>query len=102
MLQKPDPAVLVLSSLAGGPKHGYALMKDVEGFAGVTLGPGTVFGCLARLEERGYIEALAPDDRRRPYRLTGLGLAALTEQLEELQRITSTASERLSRLAGAK
>lgn len=76
-------------------------MKDVEDFSGVTLGPGTVFGCLARLEERGYIEALAPDDRRRPYRLTGFGLEALTEQLEELRRITTTTSERLSRLAGA-
>jgi DNA-binding PadR family transcriptional regulator len=76
-------------------------MKDVEDFSGVTLGPGTVFGCLARLEERGYIEALAPDDRRRPYRLTGLGLEALTEQLKELERITMTTSKRLSRLAGA-
>jgi DNA-binding PadR family transcriptional regulator len=76
-------------------------MKDVEDFSGVTLGPGTVFGCLARLEERGYIEALAPDDRRRPYRLTGLGLEALTEQLKELDRITTTTSKRLSRLAGA-
>lgn len=101
LLSKPDPALLVLSSLSGGPKHGYSLMKDVEDFSGVTLGPGTVFGCLARLEERGYIEALAPDDRRRPYRLTGLGLEALTEQLKELERITMTTSKRLSRLAGA-
>jgi len=86
----------VLSSLAGGPKHGYALMKDVEDFARVTLGPGTVFGCLARLEERGLVEALAPEDRRHPYRLTAAGATALEQQLSELQRVTSTGATRLA------
>jgi DNA-binding PadR family transcriptional regulator len=93
---KPDPSLLILSSLAGGPKHGYALMKDVEDFAGVTLGPGTTFGCLARLEERGLVEALEPEDRRHPYRLTAAGASALQEQLCELERVTSIGSRRLS------
>src|ERR1035438_2448044 len=104
LFPKPDPSLLVLSSLAGGPKHGYALMKDVEAFARVTLGPGTVFGCLARLEERGLVEALEPDDRRHPYRLTAAGATALDEQLRELERVTSAGSARLGaskgRLAG--
>jgi len=95
VLPKPDPSLLVLSSLAGGPKHGYALMKDVEDFASVTLGPGTVFGCLARLEERGLVEALEPEDRRHPYRLTAAGAAALEAQLSELERVTATGSRRL-------
>jgi len=95
LLPKPDPSLLVLSSLAGGPKHGYALMKDVEEFAGVTLGPGTVFGCLARLEERGLVEALEPEDRRHPYRLTASGAAALEEQVRELERVTSIGARRL-------
>lgn len=87
--------MLILSSLAGGEKHGYALMKDVEEFAGVTIGPGTVFGCLARLEERGLVEALEPQQRRHPYRLTAAGATALTQQLRELERVTSTGSARL-------
>jgi DNA-binding PadR family transcriptional regulator len=91
---------LILSSLAGGEKHGYALMKDVEEFAGVTIGPGTVFGCLARLEERGLVEALEPEDRRHPYRLTAAGVVALKGQLHELERVTSTGSARLGSTRG--
>ncbi len=44
-----EPAVLILSSLAGGDKHGYALIKDIEAFADVTLGPGTLYGALTPL-----------------------------------------------------
>jgi PadR family transcriptional regulator len=53
-----DASVLMLTSLAGGAKHGYALIKDVKGFAGVELGPGTLYGALDRLERLGLIEAL--------------------------------------------
>ena len=68
-----EPALLILVSLSDGPKHGYAIMADVEAGTGRPLGPGTLYAALARLEERGLIEALAPVDRRRPYRLTGVG-----------------------------
>jgi len=101
LFPKPDPALLILTSLAEGPKHGYGLMKDVEGFASVTLGPGTVFGCLARLEERGLVRPLEPEDRRRPYELTATGLAVLNEQLDELSRVTSTGAARLGRMRRA-
>src|SRR5271165_4179944 len=100
LFPKPDPALLVLTSLAGGPRHGYALMKDIEEFSHVTLGPGTVFGCLARLEERGLVRALDPEDRRHPYELTANGLAVLNEQLEELSRVTATSMARLRRTGG--
>lgn len=100
LLGRPDASILVLASLAGGPKHGYALMKDVEGFSGVTLGPGTVFGCLARMQERGLVEALAPQQRRHPYRLTAAGAEVLEEQLSELERVASAGLRRLRRPAG--
>ena len=53
-----EASVLVLVSLAGGPKHGYALIQDVRQFAGVELGPGTLYGALDRLERLGLIESL--------------------------------------------
>jgi DNA-binding PadR family transcriptional regulator len=90
-----DPGLLVLSSLAAGPKHGYAITQDVEDVAGVRLGPGTLYGALSRLEERGLIEALPSEDRRRPYRLTAAGAAALDEQLRMLDRVVSTGLRRL-------
>src|ERR1019366_3159303 len=60
------PATLILSSLADGPKHGYALTKDIEEFAGVRLAPGTLYEALSRLDGQGLIEALESSDRRRP------------------------------------
>ncbi len=90
-----DPTLLVLSSLAAGPKHGYALIKDIETFAGVVLGPGTLYGCLARLETRGLVEPVGDPDRRRPYRLTAAGAVALGERLEEARRVVETGRARL-------
>ena len=95
-----DPALLVLTSLADGAKHGYAITTDVEEFAGVHLGPGTLYGALARLESRGLIEALPAEDRRRPYRLTADGSAALERELQTLQSVATRGLHRL-RVAGA-
>src|ERR1700734_3777861 len=75
------PATLILSSLADGPKHGYALTKDIEAFAGVRLAPGTMYEALARLDSQGLIEGLESDDRRRPYQLTAAGATALRQHL---------------------
>jgi DNA-binding PadR family transcriptional regulator len=93
--QSRDPAFLILTSLAAGPRHGYAIVEDVEAFAGVRLGPGTLYGALARLEAAGLIAALAADDRRRPYELTVAGAAALGQELEALDRVTAAARSRL-------
>ncbi|HEX9056638.1 MAG TPA: PadR family transcriptional regulator [Ktedonobacterales bacterium] len=91
-----DPSLLILASLAGGPKHGYAMMEDIAAMAGVRLGPGTLYGALARLERRGLIEPLAAEDRRRPYRLTGVGATALREQLKSLEAFAATGLRRLA------
>src|SRR5512142_1612772 len=90
-----DPGLLVLTSLADGPKHGYAITLDVERFAGVQLGPGTLYGALARLESKGLIESLPAEDRRRPYRLTADGSAALEHELRKLQSVTTRGLARL-------
>jgi DNA-binding PadR family transcriptional regulator len=90
-----DPGLLVLASLAGGPKHGYAITSDVAQFADVRLGPGTLYGALSRLEGKGLIEALASEDRRRPYQLTATGKAALAEQLHALERVARSGLDRL-------
>ncbi len=95
------PATLILSSLADGPKHGYALTKDVEDFAGVRLAPGTLYEALSRLESQGLIEALAPEDRKRPYRLTAAGATALRAHLDAQRRATETGLRRLKANWGA-
>jgi DNA-binding PadR family transcriptional regulator len=90
-----DPTLLVLASLAEGDKHGYAMMDDIEKFAGVRLGPGTLYGAITRLEERQWIRGLESDDRRRPYQITGAGREYLEEQVAGLSRVVKTARERL-------
>jgi DNA-binding PadR family transcriptional regulator len=90
-----EPALLILVSLSDGPKHGYAIMADVEEGTGRPMGPGTLYAALARLEERGLIEALPPEDRRRPYRLTGVGQTTLTEQLKGLSAFAELGLRRL-------
>jgi DNA-binding PadR family transcriptional regulator len=95
-----EPALLILVSLSDGPKHGYAIMTDVEAGTGRPMGPGTLYAALARLEERGLIEALEPVDRRRPYRLTAIGATVLEEQLRELADFASVGLRRLQDHAG--
>ena len=80
-----DPALLILASLAEGPKHGYSMISDIEAITGIRLGPGTLYGALARLEKSGLIEALPSEERRRPYQLTPTGILALREQLALMQ-----------------
>ncbi len=90
-----DPTLLVLASLADGDKHGYAMMDDIERFAGVRLGPGTLYGTITRLEENGWIRRVRAEDRRQPYSLTALGRRHLTEQLASLDRVVKAGQRRL-------
>jgi DNA-binding PadR family transcriptional regulator len=90
-----DPTLLVLASLANGDKHGYAMMEDIEGFAGQRLGPGTLYGAITRLEERGWIKPVPTDDRRQPYTLTSAGREFLKDQVGTLDRVLKTAARRL-------
>jgi len=94
-------AALILSSLAAGAKHGWALTKDVEEFAGVRLAPGTLYEALNRLEGLGLIEALPSEARRRPYRLTAAGATALREHLAREQQVVEVGLSRLAAEWGA-
>lgn len=91
-----ERSMLVLTSLAGGEKHGYALIKDVEAFSGMRLGPGTLYAALARLEREGLIKALPAADRRRPYLITETGTEVLMRRLEQLNAITKLGLSRLA------
>jgi DNA-binding PadR family transcriptional regulator len=90
-----DPTLLILASLADGEKHGYAMMEDIQQFADVRLGPGTLYGAITRLEERGLIRPVASEDRRQPYCITATGRALLEEQTANLDRVVKTALQRL-------
>jgi DNA-binding PadR family transcriptional regulator len=90
-----DPGLLLLISLAGGPKHGHAMLLDVERFAEVRLGPGTLYGALSRLETEGKIEPLPLEGRRRPYQLTPAGKEFLADRLGALRRAVDTGVARI-------
>src|SRR5258706_8557701 len=85
-----DAGLLILASLAAGPKHGYAMLEDIEEMAGARMGPGTLYTTLARLQQRGWIEALPAEDTRRPYRLTWAATAGLRAQRGERQPFTGS------------
>src|SRR5215468_4789020 len=95
-----EPALLVLASLAGGPKHGYAMVEDIARLSGVRLRPTTLYAALARLEQRGLVESLPAEERRRPYRLTEAGEAVLREQLQSMKSFVAAGLVRLASLGG--
>lgn len=81
-LPLPASVMHILVALAGGEKHGYAIMRDVESLSGgaVRLGSGTLYGSIKRMLDQGLIEEAderpdpaLDDQRRRYYRLTSLG-----------------------------
>ena len=90
-----DPELLILSSLASGPKHGYAIMSDIEAEMAVTLGPGTLYTAISRLVEQELIAPAARDGRQRPYRLTAQGTEALEERLTAMRRVAAFGLRRL-------
>jgi DNA-binding PadR family transcriptional regulator len=91
-----EPGVLVLLSLTGGAKHGYAITADVLAETGVRLGPGTLYGALTKLVDRGLVTPLPAEDRRRPYEITEAGRAALAAQLATWSRVVQTGRARLA------
>lgn len=93
-----DPPLLVLASLAHGPKHGHAMVEDILRLSGTRLGPGTLYGALARLEQQGWIEPLPPEERRQPYRITTEGTRVLRARLNTLQQFTRAGLKRLEAL----
>jgi DNA-binding PadR family transcriptional regulator len=93
-----EPVLLILISLADGPKHGYAIMQDVESLTGWSMRAGTLYGALARMDRRRWIEEIQTVDyRRRPYALTRFGQAELTRQLAVLNNLTRAGCARIKR-----
>ena len=91
-----EPALLILISLADGPKHGYAVTEDIADFADVRFGPGTLYAAIARLEARGLINALDADERRNPYELSPRGAKALRARLASIQAVARVGQKRLA------
>ena len=91
-----DPSLLILTSLADGPRHGYAIMTDIAAFSGVMMEPGTLYGALTRLERRGWVRPLPAEDRRRPYELTETGHAVLAGQLASMAQIAAVGQRRIA------
>jgi len=98
MAHYSDPPLLVLASLANGPKHGHAMIEDIASLCGTRLGPGTLYGAIGRLEQQGWIEPLEAEERRRPYRITAEGLRALRAKLSTLHQFTQAGLKRLEEL----
>jgi DNA-binding PadR family transcriptional regulator len=97
MALRDDAALLILTSLAGGPKHGYAMIEDIATMAGVRLGPGTLYGAIGRLEAEKMIEALQSDDRRRPYQITARGRRHLESEIGGMKDFVAVGLRRLKR-----
>jgi len=93
-----DPPLLVLASLADGPKHGHAMIEDIVELSGTRLGPGTLYGAIARLEQEGWIKPLEPEERRQPYKITAAGLRVLRAKLTTLHQFSKTGLKRLEAL----
>jgi len=92
------PAVFhILLALAGGKRHGYAISKEVlrQTDGRMRMGPGTLYGAITRLEQRGFIRPVASDDRRQPYKLTAAGKRFLEEELAGLESLVRTGLRRL-------
>jgi DNA-binding PadR family transcriptional regulator len=95
-----EPVFLILLSLSDAPRHGYALMKEVERLSSgrVQLSTGTLYGALRRLLEDRWIERFAQEDTSRDkqaYRLTGLGRGVLEGDLARIKQLARAATGRL-------
>lgn len=96
-----EPVMLILLSLADEPRHGYAILKDVENMSAgrVLLSTGTLYGALRRLLEDGWIERAEQDDTARgkvAYRLSGLGRRRVRQEVERMKHMTRLARLRVA------
>ena len=71
------------------------MIDDITQLCGTRLGPGTLYGAIARLEQHGWIEPLPPEERRQPYRITPVGLQVLRARLTTLQQFSKAGLRRL-------
>ncbi|MGW2745110.1 PadR family transcriptional regulator [Streptomyces sp. NPDC001450] len=88
-----DAQMLVLTVLADGPLHGYAINTAIEELTDRRLGPGSLYGALSRLEGRGLIQpaddTAEPRERHRTMRITDAGRDRLRAELEQMARISA-------------
>jgi len=95
-----EPVLLILTSLAAHPRHGYALIKDIELLSSgrVRMSTGTLFGALRRLLDDGWIERFEQADtarQKQAYRLTGVGRRRLEMELKRMQSLARAGLARL-------
>src|ERR1700749_2247262 len=95
-----EPVFLILTSLADRPRHGYALMQDVQQISNgrVMLSTGTLYGALRRLLEDGWIERFEQEDtarQKQAYRLSGAGRSRLAVELQRMKELTRAGFARL-------
>ena len=96
-----ESTFLILASLRGGPRHGYAIMKKVEALSQgrVTLSTGTLYGAIKRLLADGWIRRFeAPEDdangrERKSYTLTGRGRRVLEAETQRLRQLVAIAGK---------
>ena len=99
-----EPVLLILLSLANSPRHGYALLKDIETLSGgrVRLSTGTLYGAIRRLLEDRWIERFAQEDTTREkqaYRLTTAGRTQLDTEIDRMKQLTRAATRLKAREA---
>ena len=95
-----EPILLILMSLADKPRHGYALIKDIEAISNgrVRLSTGTLYGAIRRLLEDEWIERFEQEDtsrRKQAYRITSEGRRQLELELDRMRQLTQAATARL-------
>jgi DNA-binding PadR family transcriptional regulator len=109
LLPLPVAQLHILLALADGEKHGYAIMSEVEVVTegSVTMGPGTLYGTVKRMLIAGLVEETderpdpeLDDERRRYYRLTGLGERVLDAEVARMEQLARTATAR--RIVGSR
>ncbi len=88
-MQVNDSQTLVLCVLANGPLHGYAINIAIEELTGQRLGPGSLYGALARLESKQLIRVLKVKGRQQPVELTPAGRAELERELRSMARVAA-------------
>jgi DNA-binding PadR family transcriptional regulator len=103
LLPLPASVMQIIVAVAGGEKHGYAIMREVEELSGgaVTMGPGTLYGAIKRMIDQGLLEEAEQrpdpaldDERRRYYRLTDFGQRVGAAEHARLQRLVAAAEAR--------
>jgi len=100
-----EAVFLILVSLSGEPRHGYAILKDVEALSNerIRMSTGTLYGALRRLLEDRCIERFREQDAprgRQAYRLSSMGRKVLSGEVARMKALTRLASERLARCEG--